>query len=66
MRLAFRTIATSGLSRAREEELEATPNTSAIRSNVGSVGNIRPRSIFDSSASDSPLCFPSSTARSSS
>ena len=32
-----------------------TPNTSAIRSSVGSVGNSNPRSIFDSIAADMPV-----------
>ena|GEM_PF-4802446 len=33
-----------------------------IRTSVGSVGNICPRSIFDSIAGDSPVCCPSWTS----
>jgi hypothetical protein len=52
----------TGFSRApAKKKSRPTPKTSAMRSSVGSVGNNRPRSIFDSSAGESPVCRPSST-----
>jgi serine/threonine protein kinase len=39
-----------------------TPNTKAIRSSVGSVGNSLPRSSFESIAAERPVCLPNSTS----